>query len=259
MQDWGGKSLSVSDYSSPIKTNEFVEIIKKTNSVLLELDWHGNGTTYFQYLLRGSSHAIMNMQNNCGYTKILQGRLKKQAEIEKQTKQQLLNEKIKQKKLKDKVRKVKQAINKADTWVEKKEAICNFEKYTARKDIIPTINGNMPSKLSDCKIYSPTSTVCKYNGKNVLGNNKMDIENKYKLNQICSPDNQSDCLSFNFNINNKLLRINGCYDKPIGAEKTKKEKEEEEKKRIKQKKKRCIKEEGYWSYGKNHEIICGWL
>ena len=245
IQDWGGKSLSISNYSSSINNNEFVEMLKKTNSVLLELNWHGNGTTYFQYSLKGSSNAISSMQDDCGYTKILQEKLKRQVKIKKRKIEKLLKEKQKQKKVKDKIREIKKAMNKANTWIEEKKVICYLEKYTTRQDIVQIIGERISSKLVDCKVYSSTSTVCKYNGKNVLGDNKKKLERKYGNSKICSDDNQFECLSFIFNINNKLLRINGCNDKPIGAPETKEEK-----------KQRCIEETGYWRFGDENQIIC---
>ena len=67
-QDWGAKSLFLSNYSSPIDSNNFVAMLKKVDSLLLELNWHGNGRTYFQYSLSGSAKVLTKMQDDCGYT-----------------------------------------------------------------------------------------------------------------------------------------------------------------------------------------------
>ena len=55
-QDWGAKFLHFSNDKSVIQN------IMKSNSLLVELNWHGNGKTYFRFNLNGSSNAISQMQ-----------------------------------------------------------------------------------------------------------------------------------------------------------------------------------------------------
>lgn len=70
-QEWGSKFLqfanSYSGYSNYLSANKFVKKIKKANSVLIDVNWHGNGNTYFKYSLNGSSKALNRMQKECGY------------------------------------------------------------------------------------------------------------------------------------------------------------------------------------------------
>lgn len=58
-QDWGDKFLSFS-YDKPAISN-----ILKSNSVMLELNWHGSGRTFFKFPLNGSSAAIKTIRQNC--------------------------------------------------------------------------------------------------------------------------------------------------------------------------------------------------
>ncbi len=68
-QKWGSKFLYISSsghYS--LDADAFITKIKKANSALLELDWHGNGNTYFSFSLKGSAKALSEMQNKCKLT-----------------------------------------------------------------------------------------------------------------------------------------------------------------------------------------------
>jgi hypothetical protein len=56
-QDWGSKFLHFRNDKLIIKK------IAKSNSVLLELDWHGEGKVYFKFSLKGSSSALKKMRN----------------------------------------------------------------------------------------------------------------------------------------------------------------------------------------------------
>lgn len=60
-QTWGAKALHFNNDDMVIKR------IVKANSVLLELNWHGNGPTYFNYSLNGSSKAIKKLAKECGF------------------------------------------------------------------------------------------------------------------------------------------------------------------------------------------------
>ncbi len=69
-QDWGSKFLHISNYGGEINDEKFIEKIKKANLVILELQWHGNGSTFFKFPLKGSTKALNKMQNECGYTSL---------------------------------------------------------------------------------------------------------------------------------------------------------------------------------------------
>lgn len=58
-QDWGSKFIHFSDDRSIISN------IAKSNSVLLELNWHGEGKTYFKFSLSGSSAALKKIRSEC--------------------------------------------------------------------------------------------------------------------------------------------------------------------------------------------------
>ncbi len=58
-QNWGEKFLHFS-YDKPAISN-----ILKSNSVMLELNWHGQGRTFFKFPLKGSSAAIKKVRQNC--------------------------------------------------------------------------------------------------------------------------------------------------------------------------------------------------
>lgn len=62
LKSWGAKTISFFD------TEGVVENIKKSNTVLLELDWFGNGKVYFRFNLSGSTKAINSMRAKTGYT-----------------------------------------------------------------------------------------------------------------------------------------------------------------------------------------------
>lgn len=58
-QDWGSKFIHFIDDKRAILG------IEKSSSVLLELDWHGNGKTYFKFPLSGSSKALKKIREAC--------------------------------------------------------------------------------------------------------------------------------------------------------------------------------------------------
>lgn len=58
-QSWGAKFLSFRDDKSIITK------IAKSDSVLLELNWFGEGKTYFKFSLSGSSAALKEMRDKC--------------------------------------------------------------------------------------------------------------------------------------------------------------------------------------------------
>ena len=58
-QDWGSKFLHFRDDSN------IIQKITKSNSVLLELNWHGQGKTYFKFSLSKSSAALDKIRNEC--------------------------------------------------------------------------------------------------------------------------------------------------------------------------------------------------
>lgn len=58
-QTWGAKFLHFNDDKAVIQN------IMNSNSLLVELNWHGNGKTYFKFNLAGSSKAISQMRAKC--------------------------------------------------------------------------------------------------------------------------------------------------------------------------------------------------
>lgn len=67
-QEWGDRFLSISDgskYANFLNPENLIEKLKQGSSILLELNWYGNGKTYFTYSLKGSTRALKKMQNEC--------------------------------------------------------------------------------------------------------------------------------------------------------------------------------------------------
>ena len=58
-QDWGSKFLQFNDDS------EIIPKLARSSTVLLELDWHGESSTYFKFSLNGSADAIANIRRQC--------------------------------------------------------------------------------------------------------------------------------------------------------------------------------------------------
>ena len=58
-QDWGSKFIHFS------KAKSIIFNLAKSNSVLLELKWHGEGKTYFIFSLTGSSAALKKIRKSC--------------------------------------------------------------------------------------------------------------------------------------------------------------------------------------------------
>ena len=59
-QDWGEKFIHFVDDESSIRN------IMNNSSVLLELNWHGQGNVHFKFSLDGSTKAINSAQKACG-------------------------------------------------------------------------------------------------------------------------------------------------------------------------------------------------
>ena len=59
-QDWGAKFLHFRNDTSALAK------IASSNSALLELQWHGQQPTYFEFTLNGSSKAISEIKAKCG-------------------------------------------------------------------------------------------------------------------------------------------------------------------------------------------------
>lgn len=59
-QDWGDRFLTFSD-SRPV-----IERIRSAGTFLIELNWYGNGPTYFRFPLRGSTAGIDQARRACG-------------------------------------------------------------------------------------------------------------------------------------------------------------------------------------------------
>ena len=259
-QKWGSKFLHTSNYggyakyANAIDSDTLISNMKKANSVLLELDWHGHDSTYFKFSLKGSTKVLNKMQKECGYKvpilvnqKIEDfGKKKKQRKIEQERliaeDKEREEEKVKQEKaelkgLKKLMRKLgetrslsieemreiekkefilsaglDQKILRHGTPIQKqKEKYCGYEIGTDRTIVENILQIKIPkSPLSECKVYSPTSTVCKYKGRNVLGNNRIEIEKKYGFNpKICSKKFPTSCVTYIFK-NDKLNQMFGC-------------------------------------------------
>ena len=59
MQTWGASSIHFWDYKSAISK------IAESNTVLLELNWYGEGRAYFKFSLSGSSSALAKIRRAC--------------------------------------------------------------------------------------------------------------------------------------------------------------------------------------------------
>ena len=62
IQNWGAKFIHFTDIEGAI------ENIIQSNTLLVELNWHGSGKTYFRFNLSGSSKAIAKVRAQAGYT-----------------------------------------------------------------------------------------------------------------------------------------------------------------------------------------------
>lgn len=62
IQTWGANSIQFWN------SEEVVENIRNSNTVLLELEWHGSGKVYFRFNLSGSTKAVNKMRAKTGYT-----------------------------------------------------------------------------------------------------------------------------------------------------------------------------------------------
>jgi TonB family protein len=62
IQNWGAKFIHFTDIEGAI------ENIIQSNTLLVELNWHGSGKTYFRFNLSGSSKAIAKLRAQAGYT-----------------------------------------------------------------------------------------------------------------------------------------------------------------------------------------------
>ena len=59
LQEWGSKQLYFSD------EHYIISRLKQADTLLLELDWYGEGRTYFRFSCNGSSVAIDDVLNSC--------------------------------------------------------------------------------------------------------------------------------------------------------------------------------------------------
>lgn len=59
-QEWGDRFLGFAEDESAIRK------ITQSNTVLLEFNWHGEGSTYFQFSLDGSAAAVAKIRSECG-------------------------------------------------------------------------------------------------------------------------------------------------------------------------------------------------
>ncbi|MFT6255885.1 MAG: RNA polymerase subunit RPABC4/transcription elongation factor Spt4 [Cellvibrionaceae bacterium] len=62
-QDWGAKFLHFSSDA------DIISSIEKSSKAKLELNWHGQQSTYFEYILNGSSKAIGEIRSVCANNK----------------------------------------------------------------------------------------------------------------------------------------------------------------------------------------------
>ena len=61
-QDWGSRFIHF------LYEEEVINKIKTSKKMLVELDWYGNGSTYFKFNLNGIDKAINSIYDSCGYT-----------------------------------------------------------------------------------------------------------------------------------------------------------------------------------------------
>ncbi|MES2661810.1 MAG: zinc ribbon domain-containing protein [Pseudomonadota bacterium] len=62
-QDWGSKFIHFENYSAAISK------IAASNTALLELQWHGEQPTFFEFSLKGSSKAFAEIKSRCAQGK----------------------------------------------------------------------------------------------------------------------------------------------------------------------------------------------
>lgn len=93
-QKWGSKFLQ----TSSVDSDTLISNMKKANSVLLELDWHGNEKVYFEFSLKGSTKALNKMQKNCKYNEI-----KRKQKKDRENKLNKHNKKVKERIQKEQV------------------------------------------------------------------------------------------------------------------------------------------------------------
>jgi hypothetical protein len=62
-QDWGADAIHFSD--RVYDDGYIIKKISTSNSALLELQWHGQQATYFDFSLNGSSKAVAEIRNKC--------------------------------------------------------------------------------------------------------------------------------------------------------------------------------------------------
>lgn len=60
-QDWGSKFIHFID------REDIINKVKESKKLLLELNWYGNGLTYFEFNLEGANEAINSIYDSCGY------------------------------------------------------------------------------------------------------------------------------------------------------------------------------------------------
>ena len=61
-QDWGSKFLHFQ------KDSDIIEKFMKANTILLELNWHGEGKKYFRFSGSGSTKGITQIRQSCKWT-----------------------------------------------------------------------------------------------------------------------------------------------------------------------------------------------
>lgn len=60
LQKWGGKQVTLRNHE------QYLDDLKNSNEILLELDWHGNGKRYFRHSIIGFSKAYEELKTRCG-------------------------------------------------------------------------------------------------------------------------------------------------------------------------------------------------
>lgn len=60
-QEWSSKFIHFLD------REDIINKVKKSKKMLIELNWYGNGLTYFEFNLEGADEAINSIYSTCGY------------------------------------------------------------------------------------------------------------------------------------------------------------------------------------------------
>ena len=60
LQKWGGKGMTLRN------NKQYLNVLKNSDELLLELNWHGNGKRYFKHAITGFSKVYEELKSKCG-------------------------------------------------------------------------------------------------------------------------------------------------------------------------------------------------